>query len=231
MNRIWATVFATTVIAATLATASAAPAIADTSDEPAIGAGSSLTAIQRAGATATDRRINALTNAIERAEGSKHLTDTHQAAVLATLNSALVGMHDLADEIATDTTAATALQDYRAVFTDYRVFAVVLPQSLYTAGADALTEEALPRLNSAYDNLSARDLTPELEAQLADMATKIAEAEAASATIADEALAVTPESWDAEHAVLADLRARLVNAAADAREAARIGREIAEALR
>ena len=231
MNRIWAAVFATTVIAATLTTASATPAIAASNDEPAISAGSSLAAIQRAGATATERRIDALTTAIERAEGSKHLTDTHQAAVLATLNSALAGMRDLADEIEADTTAASALEDYRAVFTDYRVFAVVLPQSLYTAGADALTESALPRLHSAYDNLGARDLTPELEAKLTDMATKIAEAEAGSATLADEALAVTPASWGADNGVLADIRMRLGEASADAREAARIGREIAEALR
>lgn len=231
MKRIVATTLAGALVATTLALTGASSASAATTEDAPVGPGSSLAAIQKAATIATDRRINALTTAITRAEGNKYLSDDHQAAVLATLQTDLDAMHSLAAEVAADTTAASALDDYRAIFTDYRVFAVAIPQSVYAAGADALTESALPRLNRAYDRLDARDLTPELEALLAEMAQKIDEAEAASASIASDALAVTPASYDADHTVMADIRIRLAAATTAARDAAQLGREIAEALR
>ena len=219
----------------------AGPALAATAsttdDGPSIGSGSSLIAIQRAGAAATAKRIVSLNAAIARVNANTKLTDADRSTILATLTSDLSAMKKLADEIKGDTTATSAYADYHSIFVDYRVYAVALPQSLYAAGADALTGTALPKLNDAYDKLSAAltkhadKSTPALEAELADMKQKIADATSASSGLAADALAVTPAQYDADHTVLADLRGKLRDAVADAKDAAQDGRDIAAALR
>ena len=235
MNKTFAALLATSLTAAALVAATATPALAATGDDPTTGPGSTLAAIQKAGEKATDKRIRALEAAITRVEGNDRLTDDDRATILATLNADLDGMHDLATQIASDTTKAEAAADYEDIFTEYRVFAVALPQSMYAAGADALTGSAIPRLHDAYDKLEARladgDSTPELEALLADMQQKIQDAEAGSDGLAADALAVSPDDWSADHTVLADIRMQLREAARDARDAARDGRQIAEALK
>jgi hypothetical protein len=235
MNRTWRAMLASAGVAAALVVATAGPAMAADADDPTVGPGASLAAIQRAGAEATDRRIDSLNVAIARVEGNDALTDDNRAAILNTLTTDLTAMNDLAAQIAADTTIADAAADYRAIFTDYRVYAVALPQSLYAASADALTGSILPRLQTVHDNLEARlaagDPNPDLEALLGEMAQKIQDAEAGAATIAADALAVTPADWNADHTVLADIRADLRDATQDARDAARDARQIAQGLR
>lgn len=238
MKNTWGSLVATTAAVTALLIATALPASAAEIDDPTIGPGASLAEIQRAGAAATDKRIDSLGVAIARVEANEKLTEANRDTILNTLNSDVAAMHDLASEIAGDDTVTEAAAHYRSIFTDYRVYAVALPQALYAAGADALTGSALPKLQAAYDRLAAAlngshadQSTPELQATLAHMAEMIEEAEAGSATLAADALAVTPADWNADHTVLADIRLQLGNAVADARDAARDGREIAEALR
>ena len=234
MRKTLRAILATTVVAAALAISTAAPAVANEGDDPAVGPGASLSTIQRAGAEATDRRIDSLEVAIARVQGNDALTESNRAAILATLTSDLAAMNDLAGQIASDTTVTDAAADYRAIFTDYRVYAVALPQSLYAASADALTGSVLPRLQAVYDVLQAKvagESDAEVEALLEDMEQKMQDAEAAAATIAADALAVTPAAWNADHTVLADIRAELRDATQDARDAARDARQIAQALR
>ncbi|CAN5168876.1 hypothetical protein BH11ACT3_BH11ACT3_01310 [soil metagenome] len=217
--------------------AMAAPSTA-TDDGPTVGPHSSLSAIQKAAAVAIAKRIASLNGAIARVDANEHLTDDDRATILATLNADVDAMNDLADEIAADTKVAEAADDYQSIFEDYRVYAVALPQSLYAAGGDALTGSAIPKLNDAYDKLEAAldgahadDSTPELEAKLADMKQKIADATAASDGLASDALAVSPADWNADHTVLTDIRGQLRDAVADAKDAAQDGRDIAAALK
>lgn len=235
MTNIHRALVATIVTSAALVAATAAPALAATvDDDPTTGPNTTLAGIQAAGAAATDRRIDSLTVAIARVEGNDHLTDTDRGTILATLNGDVDAMHRLAEEIAGDTNKADAATDYHSIFTDYRVYAVALPQALYAADADALTGSAIPRLQSAYDKLSARlgdDAGDEQQQLLDDMAEKIESAETASDGLAAAALAVTPADWNQDHSVLDDIRRQLRDAAQDARDAAHDGRELADTLR
>jgi hypothetical protein len=157
--------------------------------------------------------------------------------VLGTLNADLAGMQSLQAKIAADTTAATAWTDYKSIFTDYRVYAVALPQSFIAAAADGLTGTAIPKLQSAEDRISAYfaahpdKVTPELQAKLADMQAKTADAVSKTSGLAAAALAVTPAAYNANHAVLADDRAAARAAVADVKAAAQDGRAIVQALK
>jgi hypothetical protein len=235
MNKGWGALLATTITTAALVGATAVPAFAANTDgDPTSGPNVTLAGIQTAGAKATDKRIDALTVAIARVEGNDKVTDTDRATILATLNADLDAMHRLADEIAGDTTKAEAAADYHDIFTDYRVYAVALPQALYAAGADALTGTAIPRLHTAYDRLADKvggDPSDEQQRLLDEMAKDIQDAETASEGLAADALAVTPADWNADHDVMKEIRRQLRDAVRDARDAAHAGREIAQTLR
>jgi len=208
--------------------AAAAPAAATPSTD-------TLAVIKAKAASATNKRLVALNAAIPTVTNDAHLTDAHRSAILTTLNADVAGMQQQEAKVAADTTVDTARADYDAIFTQYRVFAVALPQAHFAAAADRLTDDAIPRLNDAHTKLSA-DLassgksTPQLQADLADMVAKLAQAQQALIGVADSALAVTPAQYDANHAVLASDRAAVRTALADVRAAEADADAVAAAL-
>jgi chromosome segregation ATPase len=189
--------------------------------------GAGLDEIQHAADRATDNRIRALEEALEKVEANEHLTDAHSSEISATLQADLDAMHELQTAIADEDTAAEALDAYRSIFTDYRVYAVAIPQSRYAAAADALTDSALPRLQEAHDGLAeVADGDAEIEAALAEMQASIDEAAGLLDGLADASLAVTPADFNADEDVLDEIREAL----RDARDAARDAREDARRI-
>ena len=198
----------------------------------------SLAGVQALGAKATSDRITALDKAIPSVTSNQALSSADRATILATLNHDLGGMHSLAATIAGDTTVEQASDDYRSIFTDYRVLAVALPQAAYAAAADDLTDTTLPKLTAAQKSLTAllagpdaAKSTPALLAQLADMAAKISAAQAAITGQSAAALAVTPAAYDANHAVLTPVRTSVTTALADSKAAGVDGSDILAALK
>jgi hypothetical protein len=216
----------------------AAPAFAaGTTDPPKPTNHSSLAQIQAAAAIQTANRITALHAGITKVSSTTTLTAPDKSTILSTLNGDLSGMTTLQAKIAADTDAATALADYRSIYTEYRVYAVGLPQSFIAASADGLTGTGIPKLQSAASKISglfAADpskVTPALQAQLADMQAKTADAVTKTSGLAAAALAVTPAVYNANHAVLVTLRASARGALADSKAAAQDGRAIVAALK
>lgn len=103
------------------------------------------------------------------------------------------------------------------------MFAVSIPQALYTVGADRLTEVALPRLERAYDGLAT--ISDDTEA-LAELRAAIDQATDLAGGIADAALAVEPSDYNDNSTVLAELRLKLREAAAATRDAASAARDL-----
>jgi hypothetical protein len=230
---------ATVGAAATFGTAGVAIAATPTTttSSTAFGAPRTLAAIQTLATKATGARITALDKAIPKVTSNSALSSADRATILATLNSDLAAMQSLATKIAADTTAPQAETDYRTIFTTYRVFAVALPQASYAAAADDLTDTTLPKLTAAQKSLAAllagpdsAKSTPALQAELADMATKIAAAQSTVNGISAAALAVTPSQYDADHQALAQIRQSVSTALADAKAAGTDGSSIVAAL-
>lgn len=208
------------------------------SESSAGGSGAKLTAIQASAAAKTSARITALNAAIPKITADKALTDADRSAILATLNADLAAMKSLAAKIAADTDTATARTDYSSIFTGYRIYVVALPQAHFAAAADALTDTVIPRLTAAESKLAAAlagkrasKSTPELQAKLADMTTQISAVKAAADGTAAKALAVTPSDFNADHAVMAPIRAAIVSAHAAAKLARADAKAILAALK
>lgn len=220
--------------ACALSLAIALPAVAA---GPAVDKNSSLAQIQAAASTATSARIASLKTAIEKVNGNKSLTSSDRATVLATFNADITAMGSLEAKIAADTTAATALSDYRQIFTGYRVYAVAIPQAYEAAAGDRLTGTAIPKLQAAHDKLAANlaahptKWTDAMKAQLKDLQDKINDASSHANGLAARALAVTPAAYNADNTVIKDIRADVKTAVGDAKTAAADGHALVTALR
>jgi hypothetical protein len=219
-------------------TASSSPSpTASSSPSPTAGS-RSLSSIQAVGASATSKRVTALAAAITKMTGDTYVTSGDKSTILNTLNSDETAMKSLASKIVADTTVSQASADVKSIYTDYRVFAVALPQARLAAGADRLTGSALPKLTVAQAKLEAAlsgkfatKSTPTLVADLADMKSQIAAAQSSSASVASDALAVTPADFNSNHAVLSSTRSSEKTAVADAKKARADGKAVLDALR
>ncbi|HSN10508.1 MAG TPA: hypothetical protein VLS51_00155 [Propionibacteriaceae bacterium] len=221
--------------ACALSLAIALPAFA--AGTPAVDGHSSLAQIQAAASTATSDRITSLKTAIGKVNANKSLTSADRTTVLATFNADITAMGTLEAKIAADTTAATALSDYREIFTGYRVYAVAIPQAFEAAAGDRLTGTAIPKLQAAHDKLAANlaahptKWTDAMKAQLKDMQDKINDASSHANGLAARALAVTPAAYNADKTVVKDIRADVKTAVSDAKAAAADGHALVTALR
>jgi hypothetical protein len=229
MNRILlATLASSAAVLATIGIAS--PALAATPPRD-------LAAVQAAGAAATAARITALNTAIPKVSSNTYLSSGDRSTILGTLNGDLGAMQSLQAKIAADTDLATAKTDVQSIFTGYRVYAVAIPQSLYAASADALTDSAIPALLTAQGALQAALAGPDkskdtaaIDAQMADLAAQITTAQNESAGVSAAALAVTPSGFNANHSVLAGTRTSIKNAGAAAKAATADAKAVKAAL-
>jgi hypothetical protein len=215
-------------IVVTLCTATACVAVTVAATVPASAAvaaappPSGLAAIQAAGARATSDRVTALTSAITRIQANLQLGYDDKDTAVETLQRDVTAMHELDAKIAADTDEATARADYQSVFTGYRVYVLAIPQAHLAIAADCITAVAVPKLTDAQHRLAAAlagpdaaKNTPQLQAELADMAAKIDAAGNVLDGVASAALAATPARWNADHGVLAPQRSAIATATAD----------------
>ncbi len=186
----------------------------------------SLGQVQERGEKAIDKRLAAIQKAVGRLDAAKHLTTAERDALRDRLHHDAAALTALRTQIAATTTVAAARADDRMIVTDYRVYHVLLPQVAIAGRTDALHDSALPHLQKVYDRLAAHGAD---KARLAELRTMIAAAEQDLNGLADEALAVTPRAYDADHTVMAGLRHRLDDAVTQVRNAQRLEHELAGA--
>ena len=82
---------------------------------------------------AIDVRLPALMAARAAVSDNQHVTDDHQAALLADIDETAARLRVLADLIKADTDLATMKEHCRSIFEDNRVFALVLPRCVSAA--------------------------------------------------------------------------------------------------
>ena len=146
--------------------------------------------IARSDAAITDR-INKLNDLSNRVAGAKNISATVKANIAATIQTNISGLTALKAKIDADTDMTTLRADAKTITGDYRVYALVAPQSSIIAAADrvdtitgmmtTIGTKLQTRITAAQ---SAGHDTSALQASLSDLNAKIADAntQAASAT-------------------------------------------------
>lgn len=165
----------------------------------------SLAGIKAKAATDITDRLNALNRAIAKVNAAKGLGPS-QATLVSYLGTDIAPLQQLNQTIQGDATVQQAGHDFGTIFSEYRVYALVLPVSRIAAGADRTTTTAVPNLTSAAAKAEAR-VTPTNQATLQpllnDLNSQIAAATNAATGLATTVLAFTPAQWNADNSLLA----------------------------
>jgi hypothetical protein len=166
------------------------------------------------------------------ASGSPMLTAADRSALLALLHKDAAGLVQLGSSIAAAQEASVAWPEYRAIFLDYRVFRLALPQVHLVRAVDNITGAILPRLANAQSALiAAAASTGKSQLIAADMSVlgnNIASIKSATDGLDSTILAYTPEQFDANPMLLVQVRTDLVKVRSDivaARNAALAARQ------
>ena len=175
---------------------------------------------------AIDVRIPALAAAHTAVSGNEHVTDAHQAALVADIDQTAARLRDLATLIKADADLAVLRDHCRSIFEDNRVFALVLPRARLVVGADTATD-AGARLRDVAGKLAAAIEQAEGAGQdvrqakldLDMMKSHIASGVAAAGSVPGAVLGLTPADWNTNHEVLTPARQSLRSVRADLRVA------------
>ena len=199
-----------------------------------------LAKVQAVGFCEIDRRLVAIDRLQALVRGSDVLTDAHATALAWILDHSETGLKELRREIVADTTVASATEDVRRIFTEYRIYALITRQ-VALVRADDRVDAAVNRLTHASDQLAAaiaraagngKDVTV-AQGHLDAMIEAIRDARAEVAGDATAVLAQTPTTWNAGTAkpILDAARASIAAARSDLRTAMTEARAVLAALR
>jgi hypothetical protein len=187
------------------------------------GSPASLSAIQAQAASAISLRESDLASALTEVQSNTVITSADRSTLEQTLQSDESGLTTLGQKIQADTTVTQAASDYRLIFTQYRVFALALPQVRFAAAADDMTGGVLPALTDAQSNLQALLSGPDsskntanVQAWMADLSKQISAISSTTSGLSAQVLAITPSQFDSNKAILAQPKATLFSAHADA---------------
>jgi hypothetical protein len=216
------------------------------SENPTDTSGRSIEDLRARCLAAIDVRLPALAAARTALSGNDHVTDDHQAALVADIDQTAARLRDLAALIKADTDLAALRDHCRSIFEDNRVFALVLPRVRLVVGADTATDagaklhDVAAKLADAIDKAEARELhQPSPEAgdvrqaklDLDMMKAHIASGVASAGTVPGAVLGLTPADWNANHEVLTPARQSLRSARADLKVARDLALKIRNELK
>ena len=191
-----------------------------------------LQAVKEAAHTAVAARIGDLNKALAVVNGATDL-GADQASLVGALDTDLTGLGNLDQTIQADSTLAAARADTQKIYTDFRIYALVIPATHMTVAADALTNVAEPKLSevaTTLQNLITETGATAEQATLDDMKTQIAAAQTATSGLAAQLMGFTPAQWNANHELLSPSRAQLKTARTDLEKARQDAKSIVAAV-
>jgi hypothetical protein len=173
------------------------------------GVPTSLAGIKAQAATDITDRVNDLHGAITKVDAAEGLGPS-QATLVSYLATDIAPLQQLNQTIQADSTVQQAAHDFGTIFSDYRVYVLVLPAARMAADADHATTTAIPKLTAGAAKAQSR-VTPANQATLQplidDLNGQISTATNATNGLAATVLAFTPPQWNTNNALLAASKA------------------------
>jgi len=163
-----------------------------------------LAGIKAKAATDITDRVNDLNAAIAKVNAAKGL-GTSQATLSSYLGSDLTPLQQLNQTIQADSTLQQAAHDFGTIFSDYRVYRLVLPAAHIAADAAHAATSAIPNLTAdaakALGRVNAANQAT-LQPLVDDLNSQISTATNATDGVAATVLAFTPAQWNGDNALL-----------------------------
>jgi hypothetical protein len=188
-----------------------------------------LKAIQAKAARSISARTTSLNSAIALVQSKSYL-GPDQATLVSVMQADLSDLQSLGAKIASDTTVAQALADYDSIFTQLRVYYLVVPVVDGVIRVDYIDNVALPALNQEVSSLQSQANSSNqavLDPLISGMQGQGQVVTAATSGLSAQLLTFTPAEWNADHRLFATINANIVTAS---RALATAGRDYQRAL-
>jgi len=188
---------------------------------PTVSAGV-LSKIQADAKAAIDGRVTALTAVITVLGGITGPCDV--SPLIATAHSDIAGLTTLEATILADTTAEQARADAQLIFTNFRVYALVIPVD-HLVRATCAVNDVVTRFTALETKWGALN-DPSIAAPLADMVSQTQAAAQAVSGLPTTVEGDTPADWNANHSLLNGARSSMQTARQDLGKARADGKQI-----
>lgn len=191
-----------------------------------------LQTIQTKGASEIDRRLASLNGLTGEVSSSTKLSAADKTTLNNEITSDISELTTLKTTLAGETTVAAAKTDAQSIFSGYRVYALVLPQThiVKTADNQQQIETQLSALASSISTKLTGSTDATLSSDLATMNTDIKNAQGLSSSVETDVIALTPSDYNSNKTVLSQYLADLKNAHADNLAAATEAKTILSSL-
>jgi hypothetical protein len=186
-------------------------------------------AARAAAESAVTSRLADLNARVTLVNQSPALTSGDRSGLLSELNSTIGGLTALTSTIAGETNQAAFRTEAAQVFSNFRVYALVLPQVYLVRASDELTSVVVSDLQKVEAALQSRISSEQRQgrdvsattAPMSDLASQITAIAGDTAGLPATLLALTPAQWNANHSVVLGPRQRLGSAGTAAGQALR----------
>jgi hypothetical protein len=169
------------------------------------------------------QRLSTLNSLNTQISGSSKLNSADRTSLTDEISSEVSGLTTLKTKISADTTADQASTDESTIFTDYRVYAVIVPKvELLTIADNQQNNEAKLsnvsgslEANISDDQTDGRVVPSSVQTELDTMEGLISSARTISSTIESDISPIIPSSWNSNHNVFSGDRSQLNTAYQD----------------
>jgi biopolymer transport protein ExbD len=185
-----------------------------------------------------DRRLASLANLASVITAAKHITSGDKTSLTNELNTEVTGLTQLRAKLDAETTVAAAGTDAQSIFSEYRVYALVLPKVWLVRLADqqqdveaklvALAKKLQTRIDS--EKAKGKD-TASLQSMLDDLNAKVGVSQPISTAVEQKVLPLLPSDWNSDHTILSGDYAQLKTAHTDNQAAYQDATKIIAALK
>jgi hypothetical protein len=192
-----------------------------------------LSGLKTVGTDDINDRVNALHDAIGRVDAAQGL-GSGQATLDAYLGADVTPLQQLNTKIQGDTRYTQALTDFHDIFSNFRVYVLVLPAAIIAGDSFHATNTVIPNLQAAstkaqdYVNSNNQGV---LQPLIDDLNAQIGTATSANNGLAATVLAFTPAQWNANQNLLAPARGQVQSSDAAIRKGRSDVLDIVQALR
>lgn len=185
-----------------------------------------------------DNRISVLNNALTKLGAAKKLSETSKSTITSQIENYVAILNTLKTKIGSDTDLATLRQDAKSVYSNFKTYAVLLPEIHLLTSADAMMTTA-DNLSAIVAKLETRIQTAQQGGQdvnnlnkiLDDMKSKISSAKLHYTSVQSDALALKAEGLPENKTVIQNMRSKIKAGSADLRSAQQDARQIVNGLK
>jgi hypothetical protein len=163
------------------------------------------------GTAEINRRLTVLASLTSKVSTTTKLTAADKTTLATELTTETSGLTQLKAGLSADTTVSAAKAAAQTIFTDYRVFALIVPKVYLVQTADQ-QQTVAAKLTALAIKLQAKVGT---SASVAAMTTEVQAANTISSSIESKVVVLQPSDYNTEHTILSGDRDQLKTAQAD----------------